>query len=179
MRCLAFDTAIKTGVCVGDAGSRPRAFTVDLGKVEWDIRFARALRMTERYIAEFKPDLVAIEAPAAGGYQNLDLIGLTVCVRAQAKLMGCKVAVHYPNSVRKHFLGKALKAKDFPALNHSAAKKAIKSQVIARCQLLGWAIEDPDAADAAALWDFACSLESRSHQITSLPGLFTTGQNHA
>lgn len=172
MRCLAFDTAIKTGVCIGDAGSRPRAFTVDLGKVEWDIRFARALRMVETYIEQFKPDVVAVEAPAAGGYQNLDLIGLTVCVRAQAAKMGRRTVMHYPNSIRKHFLGRALKAKDFPGKTHGAAKAAIKGQVIARCQLLGWDIEDSDAADAAALWDFTCSLESRSHQITTLPGMF-------
>jgi Holliday junction resolvasome RuvABC endonuclease subunit len=171
-RCLAFDTAIKTGVCIGDAGSRPRAFTVDLGKAEWDIRFARALRMVERYVTEFQPDLVVVEAPAAGGFQNLDLIGLTVCIRAQAARMGRKVAVYYPNSVRKHFLGKALKARDFPGKTHGAAKRAIKSQVIARCQLLGWDIEDPDAADAAALWDYACALASRSHQITTIAGLF-------
>lgn len=172
MRCLAFDTAIKTGVCIGDAGSRPRAFTVDLGKVDWDIRFARTLRMVERYVNEFNPDLVVVEAPAAGGFQNLDLIGLTVCIRAQAKLMGRRVAVYYPNSVRKHFLGKALKARDFPGKTHGATKHAIKAQVIARCQILGWNIEDPDAADAASLWDYACALESRAHQITSLPGLF-------
>ena len=172
MRCLAFDTAIKTGVCFGEAGSRPRAWTVDLGKAGWDIRFARALRMVERYVNEFNPNIVAVEGPAAGGYQNPDLIILTGLVRAQAAKMGKRPVVYMANSVRKHFLGKALKAKDFPGKSHGAAKAAIKAQVIARCRLLGWDIDDPDAADAASLWDYALSLESRSHQMTSLPGMF-------
>ncbi len=174
-RVLAFDTAIKTGVCVGDAGSQPHAFTVDLGKAEWDIRFARTLRMVERFVTQYKPDLVAVEAPAAGGFQNLDLIGLTVCIRAQAARMGVETKVYYANSVRKYFLGRALKASDFPSKNRAAAKKAIKGQVIARCQMLGWKIDDPDAADAAALWDMACSLSSRSHQVATVGGLFAQG----
>lgn len=172
MRVLAFDTAIKTGVCIGDAGATPRAWSVDLGKVEWDLRFARTLRMVERYVNEYSPDVVAVEGPAAGGYQNPDLIILTGLVRAQAARMGKRPVVYMANSVRKHFLGKALKAKDFPGKSHGAAKSAIKAQVIARCQLLGWQIEDADAADAAALWDYACSLESRSHQVSTVGGLF-------
>lgn len=172
MICLAFDTAIKTGVCVGSAGSTPKAWTVNLGKAEWDVRFAKALRMVERYVTDFSPDLVVVEGPAAGGFQNLDLIGLTVCIRAQAAKMGVRTAVYYPNSVRKHFVGKALSARDFPGKSHSARKGAIKGQIIARCQLLGWNIQEPDAADAAALWDYACSLESRAHQVTTVGGLF-------
>lgn len=172
MKVLAFDTAILTGVAFGCAGGTPHAFTVDLGKAEWDVRFARALRMVERYVSDFRPDIVAVEGPAAGGYQNLDLIGLTVCVRAQARRMGCQTRVYMANSVRKHFLGKALKAKDFPGKTHAAAKAAIKGQVIQRCRALGWKIDEPDAADAAALWDYACALESQSHQMTSLPGIF-------
>lgn len=176
MRCLAFDTAIKTGVCVCDAGSRPRAWTVDLGKADWNVRFARALRMVERYVNEFNPDIVAVEAPAAGGYQNLDLVILTGLVRGQAAKMGKKPVVYASNSVRRHFLGRALAARDFPGKSRTAAKAAIKSAVIARCHLLGWDIDEPDAADAASLADYALSLESRSHQISSVGGLFAVGR---
>lgn len=175
MKVLAFDTAIKTGVCIGDAGATPHAWTVDLGKALWELRFARTLRMVERYATQYRPDLIVVEAPAAGGYSNADLVGLTVCVRAQAAKMGIQSKLYYANSVRKHFLGKALKAKDFPGKSHAAAKGAIKAQVIARCQLLGWNIEQADAADAAALWDYACAQESRAHQMTSIPGLFRQG----
>jgi Holliday junction resolvasome RuvABC endonuclease subunit len=169
---LAFDTAIKTGVAVGSTGAAPRTTTINLGKASWEVRYARMLRLVERYVTDFSPDLVAVESPAAGGFQNLDLIGLTVCVRAQAARMGVRSVSYMPNSVRKHFLGKALSARDFPGKTRAAAKGAIKAQVIARCQLLGWDITDPDAADAAALWDFALSKESRAHQVTTLGGLF-------
>lgn len=172
MIVLAFDTAIKTGCAWGAAGSIPTTCTVDLGKAEWDVRFARCLRMVEKLIVQVKPDLIVVEAPAAGGYTNADLVGLTVCVRAQAARMGIRSKSYFANSVRKHFLGKALKAKDFPGKSHAAAKGAIKAQVIARCLALGWDITDADAADAASLWDYACALESRSHQMTSLPGMF-------
>lgn len=32
---------------------------------------------------------------------------------------------------------------------------------------------ESDAADAAALWDYTCAMESHAHQLTSLPGMFT------
>ena len=171
MICLAFDTAIRTGVAVGAACAKPKAFSVDLGKVSWEMRYARMLRLVERCITEYGPDLVVVEAPAAGGYQNLDLIGLTVCVRAQAARMGVRSESYYPNSVRKHFMGLALSARDFPGKSHGARKAAIKGQIIARCQMLGWEVPDADAADAAALWDYALALESRAHQVAHGPGM--------
>lgn len=175
MKVLAFDTAISTGVCFGAAGEKPRAWVVNLGKADWDVRFSRCLRMVDHYVSEFRPDLVAVEAPAAGGLGNPDLIGLTVCVRAQAARRGIPVMAYYPNSIRKHFLGKALQARDFPGRSKAAAKGQIKAQVVARCQMLGWDIEAHDAADAAALWDYACAMQSRAHQVTSLGGLFAEG----
>lgn len=172
MKVLAFDTAISTGVAVGCPGEKPLTFTVDLGKASWDVRFSKALRMTEHLIRKFQPDLVVIEAPAAGNFTNQDLVGLTVCVRGQAARMGVPVKMYYANSVRKHFLGRALKASDFPGKNHAAAKKAIKSQIIARCIALGWEVKGGDAADAAALWDLACAMERPSHAMTSIGGIF-------
>jgi hypothetical protein len=176
MIVLSFDTAIKTGVCVGASGQAPKAWAIDLGKVAWEIRYARMLRSVEKYTLEFKPDLIVVESPAAGGYQNLDLIGLTVCVRAQAARMGVRSIGYMPNSVRKHFLGKSLSARDFPGKTRAAAKGAIKAAVIARCQLLGWDIDGPDAADAAALWDYAQAKESRAHQVTTIGGIFGKGR---
>lgn len=170
--CLAFDTAIRTGVAFGRAGERPRAWSIALGKESWDERFSRMLRAVEKYAVDLKPNLIAVEAPAAGGQGNPDLIGLTVLVRAQATRMGIRCVTYYPNSVRKHFLGKSLTARDFPGKSRAAAKAAIKTAVVSRCQLLGWNIDDTDAADAAALWDYALSLESRSHQVSSIGGLF-------
>lgn len=172
MKVLAFDTAIRTGVAFGCAGGVPKCFTVDLGKAQWDVRFAKTLRMVDHFAKQFEPDLIAVEAPAAGNFTNADLVGLTVCIRAQAARLGIRCEVYAANSVRKHFLGKALRAADFPGKTRGAAKSAIKAQVIARCRMLGWVVPDADAADAGALWDYACALASRSHQVTTIGGLF-------
>lgn len=169
---LAFDAAIKTGVAVGRPGEKPHTFTVDLGKADWNVRFSRCLRMVDHCIDRFSPGMVVVEAPAAGGYANANLVGLTVLIRAQAARRGLPCEAIMANSVRKHFLGRALRASDFPGKSHAAAKGAIKAQVIGRCLALGWDVRDADAADAAALWDLACSRISKAHQITSVGGLF-------
>jgi len=169
MRVLAFDTATKTGVCVGDAGSTPRAWSVNLGLVrraddtiDWAPRFSKTLRMTAFYIKEYKPDLVAVEAFVGGPKANTDLAGLVACVLGEAVRCGCRTVTYYPATIRKHFLGGVSRANKTP----------IKTQVFQRCKMLGWDVKDTDASDAAALWDYTCAMESRSHQITSLPGLF-------
>lgn len=172
LRVLALDTAIATGCAFGVAGGKPHCLTVNLGKASWDTRFARMLRLVDHAITKFNPDLLAVEGTAAGSYGNPDLIGLAICARAQASLRGVRTAIYMPNSVRRHFLGKALTARDFPGRTKGAAKAAIKGQVIARCVLLGWDVADDNQADAAALFDFACSMESRSHQMTTVGGLF-------
>ena len=170
MKLLAFDIATKTGVCIGEAGQKPKAWTVNLG--EGDGRYAKAIRMCGAYVDQFRPDVVAIEAPVGGRDASALLIGLIACVKGEALRRGIKVVEYYPATVRKHFMGKALTARDFPAKNHAAAKKAIKGAVMARCIALGWEVRDGDAADGAALWDYACSVESRAHQMTSVGGLF-------
>ena len=172
MKVLAFDIATKTGCAFGAAGDKPRAWSVSFGKSSDEDRFSKAIRMTASYIERFQPDLVAVEAPVGGREASALLVGLCACVKGEAARHGVRVVGYYPASVRKHFVGKALTARDFPALNRVAAKKAIKGAVIARCDLLGWQIDDPDAADAAALWSYACALVSRDHQMTDVGGLF-------
>ena len=160
MKVLSFDTATKTGVCFGCAGETPRAWTVDLGKAEWPVRFSKTLIMTAHYIEKFRPDLVAVEQFVGGPKANSNLVGLVACVQGEATRLGVRVVSYYPASVRKHFLG-GIK----PPGN-------IKAAVYARCRMLGWKVEDTDAADAASLWAHTCSLDSRAHQITSVGGLF-------
>ena len=172
IRCLSFDIASTTGVCFGISGDTPKAWAVSLGKASEEERFSKALRMTAAYIDRFKPDLVAVEAPVGGRDANALLIGLAACVKGEAARHGCRVVEYFPATVRKHFLGKALTSRDFPALSKAAAKKAIKGAVMDRCRLLGWEVETGDAADAAALWDYAMAKESRAHQVTSIGGLF-------
>ncbi len=171
-RILALDTAISTGCAFGVAGGKPICWTVNLGEASWDIRFSRMLRLVRHAVETHRPDMLAIEGTAAGGHGNPDLIALAGCARAQAALMGLQVKVYMPNSVRRHFLGKALTARDFPGKTKGAAKGAIKAAVIARCHLLGWDVKDDNQADAAALYDLAASLTSRAHQMTTVGGLF-------
>lgn len=162
MKVLAFDTATKTGVAIGSAGETPRAFSVDLGKVDWCIRFSRTLRLTHKLITEHKPDLVVVEAFVGGPKANTDLAGLVACVLGESDRLKVKTATYYPATVRKHFLGGVSKSSRTP----------IKVQVAQRCAMLGWDVGDTDAADAAALWDYACAVRSRSHQMATVGGLF-------
>lgn len=166
LRVLSFDTATKTGVCFGIAGQRPRAWSIDLGKSDWDIRFSKTLRMTAHYIRQFEPDLVVVEAFVGGPKANTDLAGLVACVLGEANRLNVRTVRYYPSSVRKHFLGTISRASKVP----------IKARVYAQCKVLGWDVPDLDAADAAALWDYTCALESRAHQVTSVGGLFASGK---
>jgi Holliday junction resolvasome RuvABC endonuclease subunit len=159
VKILAFDTATKTGCAFGVAGGKPTSWTVNLGKVDWPIRFSKTLRMVEHYIGRFQPDLIAVETFVGGPKSNSNLVGLVACVQGEATRLGIRVVDYYPASVRKHFLGGI------------RGNTPIKSQVFARCRMLGWDVKDTDAADALALWDYAAALESRAHQMTTVGGL--------
>ena len=159
---LAFDTATLTGVAYGRAGETPRAWSVDLGKVAWEARFSKTLRMTAHYIDKFRPDLVAVEAFVGGPKANTDLAGLVACVKGEAHRRGVPVVAYYPATIRKYFLGGVPRS----------SQGQVKALVMAKCRMLGWNVPDNDAADALALWDFACSQHSRAHQMLSVGGLF-------
>lgn len=156
---LALDVATRTGICVMRKGeNRPVAWSVDLGAGRSeDARFSAALVLTHGLIEKHKPDLIAIEGAVGGPKASAYLIGLVACIRGCAANRGIPVQSYPINSIRKHFLGRALGVRDFPALKPAAAKKAIKQAVMDRCRLLGWDVPDADAADAAALGDFACA----------------------
>lgn len=158
---VAFDTATKTGVAYGRAGETPRAYSVDLGKVAWERRFSRILRLTRKVIEDHRPELVAVEAFVGGPKANTDLSGLVACVMGEADRCGVRVVSYYPATIRKHFLG-----------GISNRREKIKPQVMARCRMLGWPSDDPDACDALALWDYASARESRAHQVSTVGGLF-------
>lgn len=171
MIVLALDIATQTGIAVGSAGSAPRAWSVDLGKGRSeDARFSKALVVTHKLIEEHRPDLIAVEAAVGGPKTSHFLVGLLACVRGCAFNRGVPLKVYPINAIRKHFLGKAYTVKDFPGLTHGKAKQAIKAQVMGRCALLKWDVPDADAADAAALWDFACATEG--FQVAPGGGLF-------
>ena len=168
---VALDIATQTGIAVGSPGGKPKAWSVDLGKGRGeDARFSKALVLTHELIERYRPDLIAVEAAIGGKFASAFLIGVVACVRGVAANRGVPVRSYTSGSVRKHCLGRALAKRDFPSLKPAAATKAIKGEVIARCRLLGWEVADDNAADACALWDFACA--TAGFQTAPSGGLF-------
>ena len=159
---IAFDLASKTGVAVGSPGSLPLLLTERLGVAgtTQDARFSACMTLCNRLIRLHQPGEIVIEKPITGkkerDHVSFLLIGLRACVRAVAHLHGVPVNDHAVNSIRRHFIGQG---------NLSGAKA--KPIVHQRCLQLGWKPDGPDAADAGALWDFACSMRSRSHQLST------------
>ncbi|UWQ30228.1 hypothetical protein [Leisingera sp. M523] len=189
MKILALDVATTTGICVGVSGADPRAWSISLGeapgrgrlskdeKAELEARrFNNALIMTQGLIEAHSPDLIVIEAAIGGPKASHYLIGLVACVRACAKNRGVKCKPANLGAIRKHFLGRSFSVSDFPHLKPVAAKLAIKVEVVKRCHLLGWDIgTDHDAADACALWDWACATHVSGHQAAPAGELFRHG----
>ncbi len=173
MKIVALDIATTTGVCVGESGAAPAAWTVNLGQGHSEeVRFSNALRLAWNLIEKNAPDLVVIEAAIGGKFASAFLIGLVACVRGTCRLKGVKCETVTSATVRKHFLGKALSKKHFPHLKPAAATKAIKQEVIDRCRIFGWEPENGDEADAMAIWDWACAVYARGHQSKPLGALF-------
>lgn len=160
MKIVALDLATITGVAVGETGCEPLCWSENLGKgASEDARFSKVLWLTGKLIAEHKPDFIAIEAAIGGRDASAFLVGLVSCVRGVTYNRGVPVRVYHRSSILRHFVGKALTARDFPGSSKAKAKQAIKDAVIARCRLLGWTVDGPDSADAAALLDYAMALE--------------------
>lgn len=173
MKILALDIATQMGCAFGRPLTAPSTWSVSFGELrEHDARFAKALRFIRAMHMQLAPDLIAIEAPIGGKDASHYLIGLVAVMRGQAKDLGIQTVEYNIGSVRKHFIGKHFTKRDFPALSDAAAGKIIKGKVFSRCRALGWPVSDLDQSDAAALWDYACSRESRAHQVQNLPGMF-------
>lgn len=177
MKILAMDIASNTGVCFGGACEVPHTWSVDFGKGLSDgRRFANALKFTRDCIEKYQPDHLAVECAIGGKTTSHFLVGAFSCVVGQAHLMGVPVLRFQVASIRKHFLGKHLRSVDYPGLSKQRARAEIKQAVIRRCISLGWKVEDDDAADAAALWDYACATLNAEHQMKTVGGLFSEGR---
>lgn len=172
---VALDVASRTGVAVGEPGGTPRAWSVNLGTGD-DERYANALKLTDRLIREYRPTMVAIEAPIGGSRTSHLLVGLVACIRGACRARGVAVEAHNIASVRKFFLGMHISSVQFQHLpvkaRKAAARKEAKAAVMARCRSLGWPAVDEDACDGLALWDFAASRMSHAHGVLTAGGLF-------
>ena len=169
MRVLALDIATTTGAAFGRPGDAPKTWSKKFVQHTKGARLAHALKWTTQVLERAQPDFVAIEAPIKGPQRNEVLIGLAAVCQAAVIAADIPCQVFTVQDVRKHFLGKHLTTKDFPGLKSDKAKRAIKDAVIARCRSLGWGVADDNCADAAALWDLACSTFSRSHAVNTTP----------
>lgn len=173
LKIVALDIATQCGIAVGIAGRDPRCWSVDLGKGRSeDARFSQALTLTHGLIHTHKPDLLVVEAFIGGKHASAYLIGLVACVRGCAANQGVKCEMVFPATVRKHFVERAKTSRDFPHLKPAAAKLAIKREVLAQCRSLNWKVDDLDAADAAATWDWACTEFVPGYQAAPHGGLF-------
>lgn len=173
MKVVALDLATQTGVAAGDSGDAPRTWSVDLGRRQSEeSRFAQAIDLTRDIVAKEAPDLIVVEAAIGGKHASAFLIGLVACVRGAARSLCVPVEVLHLGSVRKHFVGRSLTARDFPSLGPAAAKRAMKGVVMRRCEMLGWPVESDDEADAAACWDYACATMAKGYQAAPGGELF-------
>lgn len=151
----------------------PASWSIDLGsKKSHDVRFSNALRLADSQIRKAQPDLVVVESPIGGKDASALLVGLAACVRGVCANHHVRCEVVFPSTARKHFLGKSKTSRDFPLLSREKAKKAIKQEIMERAILLGWDVPDLDAADACAVWDWACATFAPRYQAKPSGELF-------
>jgi len=159
---IGLDVASVTGVCVGEPGDKPiTAYSVILGAPgeSHDVKFAEVLHLTARLIREHNPVLIAIERPIKKRTDtlntNLLLMGLVACIQGYANTRQVRTELHSISDIDSRF-----------SVSKSGHRKV---GISTRCKQLGWDVPDQDSADAAAVWNSACSTLSRSHAIANTP----------
>lgn len=91
---------------------------------------------------------VAIEAPlwmdeGSNAHTMSALIQASGVARATVYRNGARVHMVGSSTVRKHFVG-----------NGRLKKSEAKEIIVARCEEIGWSVQNHDAADAAATWSW-------------------------
>jgi len=177
MKILALDIARTSGFCVGVAGeAKPRVWAERLAKKGegYEEACANLGRTLRDWLRVESPDLIAIESwlhPLAqpSGDAAIMQLHLHGVVRGIVACKSIPIRMPTPADVRIHFCGKssAFKRTRGPKTpqEKAEARKATKAMVINRAILLGYLprdCKDDNAADAAALWDFACAHYARA-----------------
>lgn len=164
---LALDIAIRTGFAFGRTGEYPRSGSVRLappGSSNGTIGRGM-LRWLTDFITVSKPGMIYYEVPLDPRHMGKKttfatariLLGLPFLVETIAEARGIfKLREAGVQDVRKHFCG-------------TPRPKDKKAAVLARCRQLRWNPEDDNAADALALWDFACAVEAPGAAIATAP----------
>jgi len=164
VKILALDLATKSGFAVGNTGGKPFCFTKVLGEIgaPHGKRFCQCLQTMNRVIKEQQPDLIVLEAPFKTHKKtdtNVEFItmGLRAVAMAVGELHGVPFEQYAVRTIRKHFIG------------YNPPREEAKAATVKRCGQLGYKVWNDDEADAAALWDYACSRLSRSHSLANTP----------
>jgi hypothetical protein len=156
---LALDLATVCGFAVGEVGSTPTSGSIRFGAYgsNNNVVFGNAIKWISQFLEpQPRPRILILESmlppDAMKGKTNRGtrdrLAGLHGIMRGVAHLRGIREITEVSVSdVRGHFIG------------HRGAKRDLaKSETRERCKRLGWGDVDADAADACAVWHFACSL---------------------
>lgn len=166
MIVAGLDLATKTGIAVGPLGGRPELWTLDLktkGEAKFHAtRLSKIQGLIHHLIAERGVTHIAIEKPFVAAHNSWETtlltIGLTANVLSWAERKGIPVDIFPAQTVAKHFIGSGKMKRD--------EKKAA---VLAECDVRGWAPGDDNQADAAAVWDLACTRLSGAHTAGAGP----------
>lgn len=175
MIILAFDLATNTGVAVGDSRDNAPHFWSEKfgqGREGQGVKFSQAMDLTNRLIARYKPDVIAIEAALAqgggGAAARVQLaMGLRACVLGVADMRRVQTVEYAVSTIRKHFIG-----------HGKLERKKAKAETIHRCKILGWDVANDNEADACAVWDYARMMQ---RGVATLPpgGLFKAESHNA
>lgn len=164
---LALDIASRTGWAFGRPGEYPLSGSVRLappGASNGAIGRGM-LRWLTDFITVSKPDILYYEVPLDPRHMGSKttfktariLLGLPFLVETIAEARGIyRLREAGVQDVRKHFCG-------------TPRPKDKKAAVLARCRQLRWDPVDDNAADALALWDFACAIEAPGVAIATAP----------
>ncbi|MEM1390954.1 MAG: hypothetical protein AAGG45_07715 [Pseudomonadota bacterium] len=163
MIVAGLDMATATGVCLGEPGQVPTFWTEDLGGGKpHSFRFANALRLARKLIADHGVQAIGIEAPIIVPKRdkkstNLLLMGLVANVQGWAEIKGIPCPLIEVAEIDKTFLG----------WRQASGREARKQAIWSMCKARGWAPQTQDEADAASAWDTMCVRLSPSYAARS------------
>jgi hypothetical protein len=154
---LAIDPATRSGFAHGAVGGKPVLESVNFGR-ERDSHadiFGRATKWFARLLAQKRFDLVVIEEALPPSeiwgrtYYGVTAIshGLRGIFLGQSAAYGLRTAEAPIRSWRKYSLGRGDLARD-----------DAKAAAVALCKNLRWPAADDNAAEAAGIWLYGCSL---------------------
>jgi Holliday junction resolvasome RuvABC endonuclease subunit len=169
MIVLALDLATETGWALGKPGDNyPRSGTIRFASKgashrailhdahNWLTVFLMNERVDQAVIEQEVRKRESWKSSIAADNLTVKLIGI-----AEERLFAAriyKIEFAPVNSVRKFFIG-----------DGSVKRDSAKWQTVQRCEALGWAPADDNAADALAIWAWRCSIIDPAFGTTLSP----------